>query len=162
MRSARTWTHPDRDNKAFIRKIIHSRDQSRPNRQTARGKPEGCVGVVGSTRVDSTREGMREGISLGSYLLLVEYNGRLFREGNAIISREVGEIFERIGTTAGTWQARLERRTPPGPVPGRKPAAAQRSYQAARSATGGQSRPLSGHLRLARTPHVSSFFEPAR
>src|SRR5262249_1409434 len=60
-------------------------------------------------RIDSRREGMIEGFSLGSYLLLVEYTGRLFREGKARISREVAEILERIGTTAETWQARLER-----------------------------------------------------
>ena len=60
-------------------------------------------------RMDSTREGMLEGFSLGSYLLLVDYSGRLFREGKARISREVAEIFERIGTTAETWQARLEK-----------------------------------------------------
>jgi hypothetical protein len=29
-------------------------------------------------RIDSTREGMLEGLSLGSYLTLVEYSGRLF------------------------------------------------------------------------------------
>jgi hypothetical protein len=60
-------------------------------------------------RLDSTREGMMEGFSLGSYLLLVDYSGRLFREGKAMISREVAEILERIGTTAETWQARLEK-----------------------------------------------------
>jgi hypothetical protein len=37
-------------------------------------------------RIDSTREGMIEGFSLGSYLLLVDYSGRLFREGKALIS----------------------------------------------------------------------------
>jgi hypothetical protein len=52
---------------------------------------------------------MPEGFSLGRYLLLVDYSGRLFREGKALISREVAEIFERIGTTAETWQARLEK-----------------------------------------------------
>jgi hypothetical protein len=60
-------------------------------------------------RIDSSREGMLEGFSLGSYLLLVDYSGRLFREGKAMISREVAAIFERIGTTAETWQARLEK-----------------------------------------------------
>ncbi len=60
-------------------------------------------------RIDSSREGMIEGFSLGSYLLLVDYSGRLFREGKAMISREVAQIFERIGTTAETWQARLEK-----------------------------------------------------
>ena len=59
--------------------------------------------------MDSTREGMLEGFPLGSYLLLVVYSGSVFREGKAMISREVAEILERIGTTAGTWQARLEK-----------------------------------------------------
>ena len=45
----------------------------------------------------------------GSYLLLVDYTGRLFREGKAAISREVAEIFERLGSSAETWQARLEK-----------------------------------------------------
>jgi hypothetical protein len=60
-------------------------------------------------RIDSSREGMIEGFSLGSYLLLVDYSGRVFREGKAMISREVAAIFERIGTTAENWQARLEK-----------------------------------------------------
>ncbi len=60
-------------------------------------------------RLDSPREGMLEGFSLGNHLLLVDYTGRLFREGKAAISREVAAIFERIGTTAETWQARLEK-----------------------------------------------------
>ena len=52
---------------------------------------------------------MLEGFSLGSYLLLVDYTGRLFREGKAVISRQVAEIFERLGSSAETWQARLEK-----------------------------------------------------
>ena len=52
---------------------------------------------------------MLEGFSLGSYLMLVDYTGRLFRAGKAAISREVAVIFERLGTTAETWQARLEK-----------------------------------------------------
>jgi hypothetical protein len=60
-------------------------------------------------RIDSSREGMIEGFSLGNYLVLVDYTRRLFREGKAAISREVAGIFERIGTDAETWQARLEK-----------------------------------------------------
>jgi REP element-mobilizing transposase RayT len=59
--------------------------------------------------LDSSREGMLEGFSLGSYLLLVDYTGRLFRDGKARISHGVNEILARIGTTAEAWQARLER-----------------------------------------------------
>src|SRR5271167_2721823 len=60
-------------------------------------------------RLDSAREGMLEGFSLGNYLLLVDYTGRLFREGKAAISREVAEILVRLGTTAEIWQARLQK-----------------------------------------------------
>jgi hypothetical protein len=60
-------------------------------------------------RLDSSREGMIEGFSLGSYLLLVDYTGRLFREGKATISRELAGIFDRLGSTAQRWWSRLEK-----------------------------------------------------
>ena len=60
-------------------------------------------------RLDSSREGMIEGFSLGNYLLLVEYTGRLFREGKAVISGELAGIFERLGSNADNWQARLRK-----------------------------------------------------
>ena len=60
-------------------------------------------------RIDSTREGMIEGFSLGNYLLLVDYTARLFREGKATLSREVAEILDRLGSSADQWQARLEK-----------------------------------------------------
>jgi hypothetical protein len=60
-------------------------------------------------RLDSSREGMIEGFSLGNYLLLVDYGGRPFRQGKASISRQLSEIFDRLGTTADTWQLRLEK-----------------------------------------------------
>jgi hypothetical protein len=61
------------------------------------------------SQVDSSRRGMLEGFSLGSYLLLVDYTGRLFRDGKAVISAELAGILERLGTTADRWQARLEK-----------------------------------------------------
>ena len=39
----------------------------------------------------------------------MDYSGRLFQEGKATISREVAEIFERIGTDADTWQAHMQK-----------------------------------------------------
>jgi hypothetical protein len=60
-------------------------------------------------RVDSSREGMLEGLSLGSYLLVVDYTGRLFREGKAVISAEVVGILHRVGISLEEWHARLER-----------------------------------------------------
>ena len=50
-----------------------------------------------------------EGFSLGNYLLLVEYTGRLSRAGKAVISGELAGIFERLGSTAENWQARLQK-----------------------------------------------------
>ena len=41
--------------------------------------------------------------------MLVDYTGRLFREQKAVISREVAEIFQRLGTSAETWHARLKK-----------------------------------------------------
>ena len=41
--------------------------------------------------------------------MLVDYTGRLFHEGKATIAREVAEIFDRLGTSAETWQARLQK-----------------------------------------------------
>jgi hypothetical protein len=52
---------------------------------------------------------MREGFSLGSYLLLVDFTGRLFRDGKAVISAELTGILERLGSSAEHWQARLEK-----------------------------------------------------
>ena len=52
---------------------------------------------------------MLEGFSLGNYLLLVEYTGRLFRAGKAVISAELAGIFERLGSNAASWQARLQK-----------------------------------------------------
>jgi REP element-mobilizing transposase RayT len=60
-------------------------------------------------RFDSKREGMLEGFSLGSYLLLVDYTGRLFRQGKATISRELAGILARLGSSAESWWARLEK-----------------------------------------------------
>ncbi len=51
---------------------------------------------------------MLEGFSLGDYLLLVDYTGRLFREEKAVVLPELAGIFERLDTSAENWQARLK------------------------------------------------------
>jgi hypothetical protein len=56
----------------------------------------------------ASREGMLESFSLGSYLLLVDYTGRLVRQGKARISSEVAGILDRLGTSADFWNARLQ------------------------------------------------------
>ena len=50
---------------------------------------------------------MFEGFSLGNYLLLVDDTGRLFREGKAVISAELGAILERLGSSVEDWHPRL-------------------------------------------------------
>jgi hypothetical protein len=60
-------------------------------------------------RLDSFREGMLEGLSLGSYLLLVDYTGRMFREGKAAISAELAGILERLGSNSERWWSRIEK-----------------------------------------------------
>jgi hypothetical protein len=51
---------------------------------------------------------MLEGISLGSYLLLVDYTGRIFRQGKARLSSDVAGVLDRLGTCAEFWSHRLQ------------------------------------------------------
>ena len=55
------------------------------------------------------REGMRSGFTLGQYLMLVEYTGRMLREGKAAISSEVADIFGRLGCTPETRGVRMSK-----------------------------------------------------
>ena len=57
------------------------------------------------------REGMRSGFTLGQYLMLIEYTGRMLREGKAAISSEVADIFSRLGCTPETWGVRMSKLT---------------------------------------------------
>lgn len=59
-------------------------------------------------RKGSPREGMLEGFSLGSYLLLIDYTGRLFRQGKARLSSEVAGVLDRLGSSAEFWGHRLQ------------------------------------------------------
>ena len=56
----------------------------------------------------SIREGMLETFSLGSYLLLVDYTGRLHRNGKARMHAAVKDIFARLETTSEVWLHRME------------------------------------------------------
>ena len=60
-------------------------------------------------RLDSTREGMLAGFTLGNYLMLVEHTGRLLRDGKASITAEVSDILGRLGSSAEAWQAHMQR-----------------------------------------------------
>ena len=59
----------------------------------------------------AVREGMRTGFTLGQYLMLVEYTGRILRDGKAAISSEVADIFARLGSTPETWGVRMAKLT---------------------------------------------------
>ena len=59
--------------------------------------------------LDLPREGMVPGFSLGSYVKLVDYTGRLSREGKASISAEQAGVFERLGCSTQSWQIPIER-----------------------------------------------------
>ena len=53
-----------------------------------------------------------QGFSQGNDLLLVDDTARLFRDGKTMISAELTAILNRLGTTAESWQARLEKLKP--------------------------------------------------
>jgi hypothetical protein len=59
--------------------------------------------------LDSSREGMMQGFSLGSYVKLVDYTGRLYGQQKASISADLAGIIERLGCSAQSWQVRMER-----------------------------------------------------
>ena len=81
-------------------RVEHVKEQGRANDLNAAqaGSVAGSTAVAGleeglwlcpvqdRPRLDSSREGMIEGFSLGNYLLLVEYTGRVFRANKAVIS----------------------------------------------------------------------------
>ena len=56
----------------------------------------------------AVRVGVLEGLSLGSYLQLVDWTSRLVRDGKARVSAQVASILDRLGTSADVWQATLE------------------------------------------------------
>jgi REP element-mobilizing transposase RayT len=66
-----------------------------------------CSGT--GAKAKSTREGMLETFSLGSYLLLVDFTGRLFRNNKARMSAGVKDVFERLGTSGEYWVARMNK-----------------------------------------------------
>jgi REP element-mobilizing transposase RayT len=104
-------------------RVEHANDQGRTSdlEAAAKGSVAGSCASAGLEEsiwlcpiedrrgLDSAREGMLEGFSLGSYLLLVDYTGRLFREGKASISAELSSIFDRLNSSAESWWARLEK-----------------------------------------------------
>ena len=62
-----------------------------------------------NSKPSSKREGMLEKFTLGNYLLLVDYTGRLFRTGKARMSDSVRKIFDRLDSSIEFWTAGLKK-----------------------------------------------------
>ena len=62
-----------------------------------------------NSRPSSEREGMLEKFTLGNYLLLIDYTGRLFRKGKARMSDTVREIFDRLDSSIEFWSDKLKK-----------------------------------------------------
>ena len=60
-------------------------------------------------RQGGQRPGLLEGYSLRSYLMLVDWTARLYREGKAALGREAAGILERLGTSVERWAEQLGR-----------------------------------------------------
>ena len=57
---------------------------------------------------DRRKQGeLREGFTLGQYLMLVDYTSRMVRDGKAAVTAEVESIFTRLGSSAESWGARM-------------------------------------------------------
>lgn len=64
--------------------------------------------LPGAKQKANIREGMVGGFSLGSYVLLVEYTGRLFRTGKDRINDGVKDVLDCLGTSAEYWDDRIK------------------------------------------------------
>lgn len=61
------------------------------------------------SKTTTNREGMLEKFTLGNYLLLVEYTGRLFRKGKVRIGAGIKQVFERLESSLELWGDRLKK-----------------------------------------------------
>jgi len=61
------------------------------------------------TTAGAAREGMLPGISLSSYLELVDWTARLCRPGKARLTTAVAGIMARLGTSPEYWQVHLQK-----------------------------------------------------
>jgi hypothetical protein len=104
-------------------RVAHAKSQSRT--KAAKAAPKGSSAAraraAGQDKSDwlcpiddrrgrkSSREGMLPGVSLASYLVLVEYSARLLHKGKAPLPKEVAAIFEPLEITEEWWHERLLR-----------------------------------------------------
>jgi len=61
------------------------------------------------TIAGAAREGMLTGLTLSSYLELVDWTARLCRTGKARLTAEVACVMTRLGTSAEYWQSHLQK-----------------------------------------------------
>ena len=116
---------PEESSHTSIRdRIEHCRQQGRLNDLPAAARSS-VAGVQASAGIEddlwlcpiedrrhqdaSSRPGLLDGFSLGSYLQLVDWTSRLAREGKASGSSGVAALLDRLGTTAEAWQATMSR-----------------------------------------------------
>ncbi|QDS88106.1 hypothetical protein EC9_22920 [Rosistilla ulvae] len=62
-----------------------------------------------SVKDKCSREGILETFPLGSYMMLVDYTGRMYRNGKANMNATIKEIFSRLETNVEAWQPRIDR-----------------------------------------------------
>ena len=114
-------TTPETSQHTSVQQHAHAQGQLEQLRAAAHGSVAGSR-VAGNLEEDlwlcpvedrrrqgSTREGLLEGFSLCSYLLLIDYTGRLCRTGKARVSGDVAAILDRLGTSAEVWGQRMQR-----------------------------------------------------
>lgn len=80
-------------------------------------------------------EGMIEGFTLGNYLLLVDYTGKLKRADKVAIPQELDGVFERLGTSVNAWAER-QFRLAIGSITGRVLAATREALRSASARLG--------------------------
>jgi REP element-mobilizing transposase RayT len=64
--------------------------------------------VDNNSETTSNREGMLGSFSLGNYLMLVDYTGRLYRQGKVRMNGAIKDVFDRLGISNESWSARIK------------------------------------------------------
>ena len=58
---------------------------------------------------EDSREGLLDSFALGSYLGVLDYTSRLFRNGKARLNEQVQSVFDRLGTSPEIWGDRIKK-----------------------------------------------------
>jgi hypothetical protein len=84
-------------------------DPSRTERIVALEQTHWLCPLGDRRRHGAERAGFLEGLTLRSYLLLLDWTSRLYRKGKARVSSEAAGILERLGTSVEAWDERLRK-----------------------------------------------------